>query len=293
MKGTRNPRRQVMIGLGLAGLGSLAGRAAADGQDASTLPNGESFPLGGTVGLLGGQAARLSVVHHHHGKELPPICNIVADVVGADGKVLASGKFGSLGPNEARFLDFVHPGTRGRPADSRIEIFGRVRYTPGHQVGATLEILDDSKGASMLAVAPCGIEDPALGGQAGDPWRVPLLAPGTAGFVRGQFLRVSMIHYVLDKFPPICNLVAEVFDAQGKLYATRKFANPGANQAVFLDVPHPGGPGAARDTRFEVMVNVRHTPGHDIGSSAQVVDLATGVTALMWPPICNTPDPTL
>jgi hypothetical protein len=280
-------RRQVIFGLGLAGIGSMVGRARADGPVAGEL----AMPLGATVGMILGQTARLSVVHHHHGKDIPPICNIVAEIVDAGGKVLASAKFSDLGPNEARFLDFAHPGTRGRLSESRREIFARVSYTPGHHVGATLEIVGVF-GQTNLGVPAIGIEDPELAGEKGEPRLAPSVSPGTVGFVRGQLLRVSMLHLVPQNIPPVpCIIVAEVFDAQGKMFATKTFANPGANQALFLDVPHSGGPGAPR--RLEAMVNVRHTAGHSIGASLQVVDALTGVTTMIPPSPCITPDSSL
>lgn len=280
-------RRQVIFGLGLAGIGSMVGPARADGPAAGDA----SLLLGATVGLVLGQAARLSVVHHHHGKDLPPICNIVAEIVDAGGKVLASAKFSDPGPNEARFLDFVHPGPRGRLSESRREIFARVSYTPGHHVGGTLEIIGLLGHTSVAAVA-IGIEDPELAGQKGDAQLVSLFSPGTVGFVRGQFLRVSMLHLVTEQIPPVpCVIVAEVFDAQGKMFATKTFANPKANQAMFLDVPYSGGAGAPR--RLEAMVNVRHTAGHNVGASLQVVDALTGITTMIPPTPCITPDSSL
>jgi hypothetical protein len=49
--------------------------------------------------------------------------------------------------------------------------------------------------------------------------------------------------------------------------------------AVFLELPHPGGKGPRRDTRFEVSVHVRFTPGHHIGATVQVLDPDTGLTS--------------
>jgi hypothetical protein len=286
------PRRQAILGLGLAGIGGLVGRAAAQDPVLAPQPTLELSLLPGTVGLLEGQAARLSIVHHHHGKDIPPICNIVADIIGADGKSLASQKFTDLKPMEARFVDFLHPGAPGKPVNSRIELFGVLRYTPGHEIGASLEVLNVSRGQSHQGVRAWGIEDPALGNQQGAPATVPVLPPGTVSFLRGQFLRISMVHHSNDALPPVCNIVADVFDALGNLFATRKFANPGADETLLFDVPHPGGKGPHRDTRIEVSVHIRHTPGHEVGASVQVVDLSSGGTLLI-PPTCNIQDSTL
>lgn len=299
-------RRRVLQGLGMLGLGGVTHRARAqDPVDPPPPSDPERLPpLPGTVGLLRGQFARLAVVNHDlgdpAGSVIPDL--IVAEIFGADGQVLARADFSQLGPNEARFLDFVHPEKKGKPGDTRIELFGRVRYTPGSTVGGSLQIVDGGSGLTLFPHDPELFQDPALGsGQANDPIPADVPLPGTIGFVRGQALRVSMVrhgydpaHWPVDpEFYPSdpelypkdpCGIVADVLDGQGNVLASQTFSNLNPHQAVFLDFMHPGGKGAQRDTRIEVVVRVRHTPGHRIGATVAVLDASTGQTAVRFDP---------
>jgi len=122
-------RRRVLQGLGMLGLGGVT-RAAGAQDPVNPPPSSPALPpLPGTVGLLRGQFARLAVVNHDHGNLAGAVDPelIVAEIIGADGQVLASAQFSQLRPNEARFLDFVHPEKKGKPGDARIELFARVR----------------------------------------------------------------------------------------------------------------------------------------------------------------------
>lgn len=288
-------RRRALKGLGMLGLGGVARSVGA--QDPVNPPPSCPVlepPLPGTVGLLRGQFARLAVVHYELGGSVDPEL-IVAEIIGGDGKALASASFSQLGPNEARFLDFVHPATKGKLAGTRIELFGLVRYTPGHRVGGSLQIVDSSSGLTLWPTDPEIFQDPTLGGQGGNllPAEYPL--PGTVGFVRGQLLRISMVRHernpVLWPTDPEV-IVADVLDGKGNLLASEKFSNLNPHQAVFLDFPHPGGKGPARDTRLEVSVNVRFTPGHHIGGTVSVIDASSGQTGAAVHP-CLLEDPTL
>ncbi|MBK6394549.1 MAG: hypothetical protein IPF73_07560 [Betaproteobacteria bacterium] len=196
-------RRRVLQGLGMLGLGGVThGARAQDPVDPPPSSDQERLPpLPGTVGLLRGQFARLAVVNHDHGDPGGIISPdlIVAEIFGADGQVLASAEFSQLGPNEARFLDFVHPEKKGKPGDTRIELFARVRYSPGSTVGGSLQIVDDGSGLTLYPSNPEHFQDPALGsGQANDPIPADVPLPGTIGFVRGQALRVSMVRHGYD-----------------------------------------------------------------------------------------------
>ena len=321
-------RRRVLQGLGMLGLGGVTHGARA--QDPANPPpssdQGQLPPLPGTVGLLRGQFARLAVVNHDHGDPGGIISPdlIVAEIFGADGQVLASAEFSQLGPNEARFLDFVHPEKKGKPGDTRIELFGRVRYSSGSTVGGSLQIVDGGSGLTLYPHDPELFQDPALGsGQANDPIPADVPLPGTLGFVRGQALRVSMVRHGYDPahwpkdpegypnnpagypndpelFPrdpehypkdPDC-IVADVLDGQGNVLASQTFSNLNPHQAVFLDFMHPGGKGAQRDTRIEVIVHVRFTPGHRIGATVSVLDAGSGETRAIVGP-CLREDPAL
>ncbi len=290
----RISRRQALAGFGAAGLGSVAAARFAEAQEHE---HESAFPLPGTVGFVRGQLARLSIVHHDHGKiAIPPTCNIVASILGSDGAPLITEKFANLGPNEARFVDFPHPGGRGKLRNTRLEILDLVRFTPGHDVGSTLQIIDLATGVTtLIPPVPCNFPDPSVGGEAGGHEAEAFPHSGTVGVVRGQVLRMSLTHHehVPNQIPPICNIVAEVFDAGGKLVASETFQDLKGHESVFFDLPHPGGNGARRNTRVEWSLHVRHTPGHAIGASGQLIDAVTGVTTLLWPPICNFPDPTL
>lgn len=315
-------RRRVLQGLGMLGLGGVARTAVA--QDPVDPPPSASPalpPLPGTVGLLPRQFARLAVVNHDHGDSggiIEPDL-VVAEIFGADGQVLASAAFSQLGPNEARYLDFVHPEKKGKPADTRIELFGRVRCPPGLPtvVGASLQIVDGGSGLTLYPIDPEVFQDPALGsGQSNDAIPIAYPPSGTIGFVRGQALRVSMVRHGYDpahwpkdpegypndpaEFPvdpefypnDPCGIVADVLDGQGNVLATGMFSALMPHRAVFLDFPHPGGQGARRDTRIELIVHVRHTPGHRIGATVAVLDAGSGQTgAIVHPELFE--DPTL
>jgi hypothetical protein len=295
-------RRRVLQGLGMLGLGGVARTAGA--QDPPPPSSPDLPPLPGTVGLLRGQFARLAVVSHDHGNPggyIDPEL-IVAEIIGGDGKVLASADFAQLGPNEARFLDFMHPGTQGEPANTRLELFGRVRYKRASTVGGSLQIVDGGSGLTLFPNDPEIFQDPTLGnGQVNDAMPVAYPLPGTIGLVRGQSLRVSMVHHGNDPahwpndpsgFPidpevyprDPCTIVADVLDGQGNVLATAMFGDLNPHQAVFLDFMHPGGNGAQRDTRMEVIVHVRYTPGHRIGGTVAVLDASTGQTGAIIDP---------
>ena len=287
-------RRQVLTGIGLAGIAGLAPSVAAQSNDPAH--PAAAFPLPGTAGFGRGQVARIGVLHHSHGaNELPPEpCNIVADILNAEGKVIASQAFSDLGPNEARFMDFVHPGRRGSPLSTHMEIMGLVRFTPGHEIGSSMQIVDSASGATVLIPPICNFPDPGVGGQdTGDHAGGEAWLGGPAGLVRRQVIRMSIVRH-LHKAPGSakpCQIVAQVLDTGGKLLASRTFTDPAPHQAMFLDFAHPGGQGRRHDTRMEVSLHVRHTPGHEVGSTAQLIDLVSGL--ILIPPICNIPDPTL
>ncbi len=314
-------RRRVLQGLGMLGLGGVThGARAQDPVDPPPSSDQERLPpLPGTVGLLRGQFARLAVVNHDLGDPAGAVDPelVVAEIFGADGQVLASAEFSQLGPNEARFLDFVHPEKKGKPGDTRIELFARVRYSPGSTVGGSLQIVDGGSGLTLYPEDPEVFQDPALGsGQANDPIPADVPLPGTLGFVRGQALRVSMVRHGYDPahypdnpefypndpagFPNDPELyprdpehiVADVLDGQGNVLASETFSALNPHQAVFLDFMHPGGKGAQRDTRMEVVVHVRHTPGHRIGATVEVLDAGSGETRAIVGP-CLYEDPAL
>ena len=85
---------------------------------------------------------------------------------------------------------------------------------------------------------------------------------GTVGLVKGQLLRISVVHHEHGKseFPPVpcvivgrspapwrqSDVLADVFDAGGKLVASERFQDVKGHEAVFLDLPHPGGKLTAR-----------------------------------------------
>jgi hypothetical protein len=305
-----------MLGLGGVTHGARAQDLAnpPPSSDQERLP-----PLPGTVGLLRGQFARLAVVNHDHGDPGGIISPdlIVAEIFGADGQVLASAEFSQLGPNEARFLDFVHPEKKGKPGDTRIELFARVRYSPGSTVGGSLQIVDGGSGLTLYPIDPEIFQDPTLvDNQPNDAMPIAFPLPGTLGFVRGQALRVSMVRHGYDPahwpddpsvnpnnpagfpdnpefYPNVPDqIVADVLDGQGNVLASETFSALNPHQAVFLDFMHPGGKGAQRDTRIEVVVHVRHTPGHRIGATVSVLDAGSGETRAIVGP-CLYEDPAL
>lgn len=286
-------RRNVLTGLGMVGLGGVA--RAAGAQDPVPPPTACPVlrpPLPGTFGLLGGQVARLAVVNQAYSQDpnnpagiaIPPFA--VAEIIGADGIALASKNAPPLGPNEAWLLDFEYPveksagGRDEKSAGGRLELFGLVRYAPGLAIGSSLQIVDSSSGETLYPTSPCAFQDPALGGQVANPTPVGWPLGGTVGLVTDQILRVSMVHHEHDPDGIVspCDIVADVFDAQGQLLVSKSFGNPKNHEAVFLDLPHPGGKGPRRDTRLEVSVRVRFTPGHHVGGSVQVIDANTGQT---------------
>jgi len=289
-------RRRVLQGLGMLGLGGVARTAGA--QDTVPTPSCPELlpPLPGTVGLLRGQFARLAVVSHDHGDPAGSVIPdlIVAEIIGADGKALASAEFSDLGPNEARFLDFVPPANKGKPGDTRLELFGRVRYPAGppnqppgppNIVGASLQIVDSGSGLTLFSNNPEIFQDPTLGnGQTNDAMPIASAHPGTIGFVRGQALRVSMVQHEYGGSISPDLIVADVLDGQGNVLASQTFSNVKPHQAVFLDFMHPGGKGAQRDTRMEVIVHVRYTPGRRVGATVSVLDTSTGQTAVRFDP---------
>ena len=118
---------------------------------------------GGTLGFTRSQRIRLSVLRHVHDMTQPPDpFHVIAEIVGADGQLLASETFTMLGPEQGAFLEFRHPGGRGPERDSRLEVYGHVRFTPGQLVGGFLAAVNELTDQTMSGIAPCTFPDPAL-----------------------------------------------------------------------------------------------------------------------------------
>ena len=285
----RISRRNVLTGLGIVGIGGVARAAVA--QDPVTPPASCPVlapPLDGTWGLLRNQFARLSVVNHAHTQDRAasrhchsPFAGVA--IIGADGIALASivhhqaeqasSSISSIQPTSA--------GGRWKSAGGRIELFEIVQCKGTHlpALGASLQIVDRQSGETVFCKGTHVFPDPTLDGQGGNVTPAGFPLGGTVGFLADQILRVSMVPFEHDAgIVSPCDIVAEVLDATGKLVASKEFEYLEHNQVVLLDVPHPGGKGPTRDTRLEVSVHVRFTPGHHVGGSVQIIDANTGQT---------------
>ena len=158
--------RRAALAIGGAGATALAiglaGRADA-GSDAVTAQQALE-QLGGSVGFVAGQTARLVFVHHVHAGDIVP-CVVVARIRGLDGAVLAERRFENPPPNAGDFIDLAYPaaGPPQRPkAGARLQVFAELEHTPGHRLGGSLEIYDARTGTSIATIIPCIVPDPGL-----------------------------------------------------------------------------------------------------------------------------------
>lgn len=111
----------------------------------------------GTVGVVAGQTARLSVFHHAD-QGLSP-CGYRIDILGLDGKLLGSDG-GKVLPGQGAFHDYDL--AAGLRHDERVQFHAMVRMPVGHSLGALVEIFDAKTGVTAFGVVPCGIEDASL-----------------------------------------------------------------------------------------------------------------------------------
>jgi hypothetical protein len=131
------------------------------GKTAMTIgPCGVRAPLAGmgTVGVVDGQAARVSLFHHDDGAVGP--CGYQVDLLGLDGAVLGSNK-GQLLPGQGAFHDYDL--AAGLKRGESVQFHAMVRVPIGHALGALVEVFDARTAVTECTVVPCGVEDPTLG----------------------------------------------------------------------------------------------------------------------------------
>jgi hypothetical protein len=170
--------RRAAIGLG--GLSAAAFAATAAGvADAATatpadLPDitaAAPVPdqIGGCVGFVRGQVARLSVhVRHIIGEFPPDPIDVALRIRNLNGDVLAEQILTNVPANQGGYVDLHYaaaaPGLLGQLAPSaiaaRIQLVGEIEHTRGYTIGGTLEIIDAGSGHTRLSIQPCVIPAP-------------------------------------------------------------------------------------------------------------------------------------
>ncbi len=237
-------------------------------------------PPPGTVGITRRQLVRLSVVHHSP-SELPvPPCNIVAEILSAEGKVLAQKLIMNPGPDQGDFIDFVHPGD-GAGFGSRLQLHGHVRHTPGHLVGASMEVIDQLTGLTTLPEPPCNLPDETLGQDGGHTSLYAL--PGTLGIARGQLARLSVVNHGHSQGQGLPSWVIQIINAKGQMLAEQKGQALGVGEGAFVDFEHPAEGPFGLAGRIELFGRVRHTPGFLIGGTLEIVNRLGGATQAVGP----------
>lgn len=114
----------------------------------------------GTIGVVNGQIARLSLFHHQDPQIPTNPCVFRIDIYGIDGKLLGSNS-GVLAPGEGTFADYdLAANTRRK--DERVQFHAMVHVPPGHDIGSLIEIFDAKTGKTAYPEGPCIIEDPTL-----------------------------------------------------------------------------------------------------------------------------------
>ena len=113
------------------------------------MPDG-SVGLGGTLGLVPGQVARLTFMPHGDGPGDFTPCILIARIRGLDGSVLAERRFERPPPNQRAFIEFAYPPT----GHGRLQLYGELEHTPGHRIGAIYKTYDAHSGATIAAILP-------------------------------------------------------------------------------------------------------------------------------------------
>jgi hypothetical protein len=187
------------------------------------------------------------------------------------------------------FVDFVHPGD-GLGLGSRLQLHGHVRHTPGHLVGASMEVIEQLTGMTALPQPPCNLPDDTLGEDGGQTSLYAL--PGTFGIARGQLARLSIVNHGHGLGQGLPSWVIEIIGANGQVLAEHKGLALGVGEGAFVDFVHPGDGKLGLDGRIELFGRVRHTPGFLVGGTLELVNRLAGATQAAGPAAIF-PDPAL
>lgn len=228
----------------------------------------------GTVGIVAGQVARLSLFHHADETINP--CGFQLVLSGVDGKPLAT-YAGKVEPGKGAFADFV----LGEDLETgeRLQLHAHVELEgKDHPVGGTLEIFDAKTGVTAFGVVPGGLEETGM-------------EMGTAGVAARQSVRVSLFH--LDQGITPCGYRIVLRGLDGAALGTAEGSVlPG--QGAFHDFALGAGLGPGKRVQFHADVFVApHDAGTPpVGSFAEVFDLKSGETTMGITP-CGLVDPSL
>lgn len=110
----------------------------------------------GSLGMIRGQAARVSVFHHSEENIPPTPCNFRIQIVGLDGKVLATHE-GEVLPGQGAAFDWGD-GSQSFPdlaKAERVQVHVSVYAEHPDELGATIEIYDPKTGETQIPDAPC------------------------------------------------------------------------------------------------------------------------------------------
>lgn len=111
----------------------------------------------GTIGVVNGQVARLSVFRHvdpeYHSDPEP----YKIEIHGLDGTLLASDS-GIISPGHGAFYDYPLAATARK--SERIQFHAAARMIAGHEMGALVEVIDAKTSVTQFVATPASIEEP-------------------------------------------------------------------------------------------------------------------------------------
>ena len=112
----------------------------------------------GTIGIVRGQLARVSLFHLTESGVVMS-CDFQIRLIGLDGKVLGSNA-GTLFPGQGAFFD--HDLAASAQKGERIQFHAMVRRPPGHAVSGAVELFDAHSGITRSLIEPWIVDDPTL-----------------------------------------------------------------------------------------------------------------------------------
>jgi len=263
--------------LRIAALSPLA--ALAGGKASPALAQGFMPPLPprlGTVGLVAGQFARVSLFRHAQTGVPSDPSSVKIDIVGLDGSLLAT-TASTLAPERGIFFDYDL--TAGLKKKSRLQFHADVEVPPGVPIGATLEIYDAKTGETAMPIDLDIVPDPTHA-----------LAMGMVGVAAKQIARLSLFHESdgnVAKSPTPFTI--ELLGMDGKLLAWTQGSLP-QEQGAFFDFDLTAG--LRKGSRVQFHADVRIPLTTVVGAMLEIYDSKTGETAMPINP-CIMPDPSL
>lgn len=139
-------------------------------------------PRVGTVGLVAGQLARVSLFRHAQTGTHSGAAGFKINLLGLDGTLLSATE-GELAPEHGLFFDYDL--TAGLRKQTRLQFHADVEVPPGVPIGASLEVVDAKTGATTMPTDPDILPDPTHA-----------LTMGMVGVAAKQVTRLSVFRKV-------------------------------------------------------------------------------------------------